>query len=174
MLFFRGNFYNSLEVRGELKTVLCLHILGEVVGLPWQCHFKWTFFLLFFFILFRSSLHSDLARPQHHHIMGKWFGCDTGSFWLQKSSSQWLEGKKKKELFIETIKRDIKAKTDFHCNRTEDQASSVLIVIHCLFLGPMIEFFHNRQRTLWNCKWVWLQALCGNIFSPYSPYIISA
>lgn len=133
--------------------------------------FSFSFF--FFFVLPRSSLRSNLAWPQNHYIMGKWFGCDTGSFWLQKSSRQCLEGGKEK-VFFEMIKRDIKAKTDLHCYGTGDQASSVLIVIHCLFLGPMTEFFHNRQKTLWNCKWVWLQALCGNISSPYSPYIISA
>lgn len=120
-----------------------------------------------------SGLHSNWAWPQNCYIMGKWFGCGTGSFWLQKNSRRYLE-EEQKEVFFEMIKRDVKAETDFHWNRTGDQASSVLIVIHCLFLGLMIEFFHNRQRTLWNCKWVWLQALYGNIFSPYSPYIISA
>ena len=124
----------------------------------------------------RSGLHSNLAWPPNPYIMGKWSGFDTRAFWFQKGSRQGLEEEEEggKKVFIEMIKGSIKAKTDFHGNRIGDQASRILIVIHCLFLGPMIEFFHNRQRTLWNCKWVRLQALCGNIFSPYSPYIISA
>lgn len=143
--------------------------LDELVDLPWQYRFKQSFPLAF-----QSSLHSNLILLQNCYILGKRFGCDMGSFWLQKSCKTVPRREKKKSLYWEDQK-DIKAKLS--CTETELGTRSPVFYLYFLPASKLQEFFPIRQRTLLNCKGVLLQALCGNIFSPFlphSPYIISA
>lgn len=41
--------------------------------------------VVFLLLLLFFTPHSNLARLQNPYIMGKWFGCDTGSFWLAEN-----------------------------------------------------------------------------------------